>query len=251
VTPLATRVDALRRDFAAVFDGPGLGLIEALLARAEALGGDAGARLSARASLRIESLEAALASATLEVTRELEALGEAAPAAAREALARGDRRAARRALRRARAEASRAREQVAVTWAARLAGEATSRGEGGLGRDLSALCGDGVIDREAHARAVALGSALSSALFRRSAESARAAIAIARSADKLPESAGRYNSQALAIRALTEMAELSPEYARVVVAAIDDLAAVEALLGPNPAAVRKGARKRRPLSHES
>jgi hypothetical protein len=244
VSALGLRVEALRRDFAAVFDGPGLGLIESLLARAERLGGDAGARLSARASLRVEALEAALARATLEVTRELDALGDAAPAAAREALARGDRQAARRAIRRARAGLARAREQVGVAWAARLAGEATSRGEDGLGRELTALCGEGVIDRDAHAHAVALGSTLSSSLFRRSAESARATVAIARSADNLPESAGRYNSQVLALRALSEMAELSPGYVRVVVAAIDDLAAVETLLGPSPSGA-KAARARR------
>ncbi len=72
----------------------------------------------------------------------------------------------------------------------------------------------------------------------------RATVAIARSADNLPESAGRYNSQALAIRALAEMAELSPEYVRVLVAAIDDLAAVANLLGTSPP-VAKVARARR------
>lgn len=241
---LAVRVDALRQDFAAVFDGPGLGLIESLLARAQVLGGEAGARLSMRATLRIEALEAALASATLEVTRELDALGDAAPGAAREALARGDRRAARRALRRARADLVRGREQVGVSWAARLAADATSRGEDGLGRELTALCAEGVIDREAHAHAVALGATLSSALFRRSAESARATVALARSVDNLPESAGRYNSQVLALRALAEMAALSPEYVRVLVAAIDDLAAVANLLGTSPP-VAKVARARR------
>ncbi len=255
MSELANRLHALRQDFAAVFDGPGFGLIASLLSRAELLGGEAGARLSARASLRIEALEAALAQATLEVTRELDALGEAAPVAAREALARGDRQGARRALRRARTEVARAREQVGVSWAARLAGDATSRGEAGLGRELSALCGDGVIDRDAHAHAVALGSTISSALFRRSAESVRATIAIARSAYNLPESSGRYNSQALAIRALAEMAELSPEYARVVVAAIDDLAALDGLVGASPSAAKAGKARRigrrRPLSHES
>lgn len=83
--------------------------------------------------------------------------------------------------------------------------------------------------------------ASSRALFRDSAERARAALAVARAADNLPEAAGPYNAQVLAARALEAMNALSPEYLRTFIAALDDLAAVQALTAePEP---RKGKAK--------
>jgi hypothetical protein len=79
---------------------------------------------------------------------------------------------------------------------------------------------------------VALGDALSRALLRQSAESARATLAVARATDNLPEAAGPYNGQVLVARTLAELAELAPAYVRALVAAADDLAAMEALLTP-------------------
>jgi hypothetical protein len=98
-----------------------------------------------------------------------------------------------------------------------------------------------------HGRAVALGAAVSSALLSASAESVRATIAVARAADNLPEAAGPYNGQVLAARALAAMAELSPAYVRAVVAAADDLAALDARLAPEaqkPKARAPAKRKR-------
>jgi hypothetical protein len=245
VSALRDRVDALRARGAEVFDGPGLAFIESLLVRADAIGGDGGARLEARATERVSALDDALTRESADVADELDAMGELAPAEVRAALERGDPKGARRALKRARFEAARAREPVEVPWAARLGGDATARGEHALAHELTALCATGVIDRGAHAQAVALGGAVSSALFRSSAESVRATVAIARSADSVPESAGPYNGQVLAARALTAMAELSPAYARVVVAAIDDLAALDARLTPQPAKAKARPAKRR------
>lgn len=238
MSELRGRLQALRVASGEVFDGPGLGLVEALLTRGEALGGQAGARLHARAAERAGRIEAALARALGEASRELEAMGPEAPSAAKGALERGDPRAARRAIRQARFEAARSGETVAVPWAARLGGEASLRGEEGLSRELARVCASGVVGRSAHREAVALGGAASSALFRASAESARATVAIARTSDNLPEDAGPYNSQVLAARALARLAELSPAYAAALVAVLDDLAGLEAQLGPEPSRTR-------------
>lgn len=234
MSELRARVAALQASGVEVFDGPGLGLVEALLERAEGLGGGAGERLAARAAERLGLVEAAFARARDEVLGELHAMGEAAPREAREALERGDARGARRALRRARLEAVRSRQRIAVPWAVRLEDEARARGEEELSRAIAALCASGAVERAAHGQAVALGAAASSALLRATAESARATLAIARASDNLPETAGPYNGQVLAARTLAAMAELSPAYARAVVAAIDDLAALDARLGPVP-----------------
>jgi hypothetical protein len=246
VIALRARVESLRAARADVFDGPGFGLLEALLERAEALGGEAGTRLLVRASDRAGLIEAAFKRALDGASCEIEAMGEGAPPAAREALEGGDPRAARRALRRARVDAARSHERIAVSWAARLGSEASARGEESLVQELSELCSNGVVERGAHGRAVALGGVASAALFQASAEGLRATIAIARATDNLPESAGPYNSQVLAARALAAMAELSPAYARAVVAAIDDLASLEVHLGLEPpkARPRPAGRKR-------
>lgn len=249
MSDLRARLEALRAACAEAFDAPGLGLVEALLGRAEALAGAAGERLLGRAEERLGRIEEAFGRASAEARAEIEALGEHPGldlGEAREALTRGDPRAARRAARRAKLAASQARERIAVPWAARLGGAVALRGEEDLARELAALCEGGAVERSSHAQAVALGEAASAALLRGSMESARATIAIARSADNLPEHAGPYNGQVLAARALSVMAEISPAYARAVVAAVDDLAALDARLGPEaPKAKARPARKKR------
>jgi hypothetical protein len=258
MSELHARVEALRALSAQAFDGPGMGLIETLLARAQQLGGNAGARLAARAAERTARVEAAFAAARSEASRELAALGDAASSSTaddvRAAVDRGDLRSARRVIRRARVETARSAEPIAVPWAAPLGLVGSARGEQTLARELDALCTNGVVDRLAHSQALALRGTLSSALYRGSAESVRATVAIARAADNLPEGAGPYNGQVLALRALVAMAELSPEYARVVVAAVDDLAALEAWLAveaakaPTRVSVRPPKRKKNGLS---
>ena len=246
MTDLTVRVESLRAAFADVFDGPGFKLVDALIARADALGGEAGDRLRARAVERVGVIEAALACAVDDASRELAGLDEEASAAANAALRRGDARAARRAIRRARFDVVRSCEKVAVPWAARLGGEAAARGMGSLSRDLVDLCASGFVERSAHGRAVALAGAVSLALFRASAQSMRATIALARTADGIPEGAGPYNGQVLAARALLAMAELSPAYLQAVVAAVDDLAALEARLGTEPSKTKpRPARRKR------
>lgn len=250
---LQSRLLRLREAGAETFDPPGFGLVVALLARAEALPGGAREKIHARAGVRMELLEGALASARAAAEREIGALVEAGaevPGAVADALARGEIARVRREIRRARRELSQRRQDVAVPWVARLGGEARARGASlpdEVARDLERLVEHGgAIPRGAHGRAVALGAAVSSALLSASAESVRATIAVARATDNLPEAAGPYNGQVLAARALTAMAELSPAYVRAVVAAADDLAALDARLAPEaPKPKARAATKRK------
>jgi hypothetical protein len=87
-----------------------------------------------------------------------------------------------------------------------------------------------------------LANALSRAMFRETAEAARATLAMARTTDNLPDAAGPYNGQVLAARALREMARLSPGYLQAYIAGLDDLAALEAT--PEPTVVRSARRRR-------
>ncbi|MFT3764837.1 MAG: DUF2894 domain-containing protein [Minicystis sp.] len=230
---------SLREAGAEVFDPPGFGFVASLLARAEGEGGGARDRIRERARQRIDLLRSALESARAVAERELAAIRDEGASVApdlAEALARGEISSVRRAIRRARRELVRARQRVDVPWVGRLREEALARGAAlpdEVARDLDRLAGDGgAVDRGAHGRAVAVGSAVSSALLSASAESVRATIAVARAADNVPDTAGPYNGQVLAARALAAMAELSPAYVRAVVAAVDDLAGMDARLAP-------------------
>lgn len=237
---LEARLEALGAGGAEALDGPGLALARALVARGEALGGAPRDHLRARAAARVAQIERALASgreaARQAIAALVEVLGEAPPAL-HDALARGDLDGVRRAVRRRLRDLARERRRVAVPWAARLHGEARSRGAAlpeEVSRDLDALAAAPDVAHGAHASAAALGSTVSSALFRASAESVRAAMAVARAADNVPADAGPYNAQVLAARALSIMAELAPAYLQVVVTAVDDLAALEARLAVEP-----------------
>jgi hypothetical protein len=252
----AERLATLRAAGAEVFDAPGFGLAASLLARAEALGGGAGALLVERARLRLDALEASLREGRAAAERALGALVEDGAVVApelRAALSRGEVTRVRREARRVLRERARERQRVQIPWVTRLRGEALSRGATASADapvDLEGLGGaDGTVERGAHGRAVALGDALSSSLLRQSAESARATLAVARAADNLPEAAGPYNAQVLVARTLTALAELSPAYVRALVAAADDLAALEAALAPEAQKVKqakpKAAKRRR------
>lgn len=254
MSPLAELVTALRAAGGEVFDPLGFRFIESLVARGEILGGGARDRLFDRARLRIDALGAALREARVTAEQELRALaadGASIAPVLREALARGEVARVRRDLRRALQGRAKERQRVQVPWLTRLRGAAVSRGArlpDAVTRDLEGVgAEDGSVDRGAHTRVVAVGDALSDALFRESAESMRAMLAVARAADDVPDDAGPYNGQVLAARALAVMAELSPTYVRAVVAMADDLAALEALLAPEAEAARgkKKAGKRR------
>ena len=163
--------------------------------------------LAGRIEARIEALEAAYRAARDAATGAIATLADAGvvtPAELTEALRRGDFVGVRRGVRRLLGAREQAQRPARVPWVARLRGEARSREIAlpeEVTRGLDALGGaDCTVVRSAMRRAQAVGSAVSSALFRESAEHARAELAVARATDNLPEGAGPYNGQVLAAR---------------------------------------------------
>jgi hypothetical protein len=247
------RLDALRAGGGAEFDALGQAFVRTLVARAEAEAEGVQTLLAGRIEARIAALVASFHAERAVAEGELEKLGGAGFAATdelRAALSQGDFTAVRRGVRRLLGELKEAQRPARVPWIARLRGEARAR-EVALPDDvirgLDALhVEDGAVERTERRRAQALGNAMSSALFRESAQGARAELAVARAADNLPEGAGPYNGQVLAAKALSAMAALSPGYVRALIAGLDDLAAIEALLVPEERTRRKPVRAKRP-----
>ncbi|AKT35973.1 DUF2894 domain-containing protein [Chondromyces crocatus] len=197
---LEHRLAQLGADGARGMDPPGFRFAEALLERAQALGGGAAARLLSRASARLDQLEAALVRKRGDAAAALKALDDAgveAPAEVQAALERGDlaevTRAAHRRLR-PRVNLT-PRETPKRPWLARL-------------RDEAAVS------------------------FKESLGSARATLAVARAADRVPPNAGPYNPHAIAARTLLTAEGLSPAYVRALMDELEDLAALEAAFAP-------------------
>ncbi|MFO0614578.1 MAG: hypothetical protein U0414_18480 [Polyangiaceae bacterium] len=92
------------------------------------------------------------------------------------------------------------------------------------------------------AEARSLAADISRALYDQSVSGARAAVAIARVRDNLPEGAGPYNAQVIAAEALDRLGALSPSYAAALIASLDDLASLDAL--PSPKARAKAPLRR-------
>lgn len=247
------RLDALRAGGGAEFDPLGQAMIVTLAARAEAEPVAVQTILLGRIEARLGSLEAAFHAEREGAHGEIATLAKAGiepSTAVREALSRGDFASVRRGARQLHGALREARKPARVPWIARLRGEARSRElalSDELTRGLDALgADDGTVDRTELRRAQALGNAMSSALFRESAQSARAELAVARAADNLPDGAGPYNGQVLAARALAAMAALSPGYVRALIAGLDDLAAMEALLTPEERKTVKPSKAKKP-----
>jgi len=231
------RLETLRQGGAEVFDGPGFRFIEALLERAEGLEGVAGEHLRRRAAERLSGFEAAFASARAEARATLATLdaADADPDAdfAR-AYASGDygfvRREAPRALRRARTDDVDAARRRVV----RLARQARSRGltlQPALrARVHAATVGEQPIEALPELRTV--GDQLARALFREAADHARSALVVARASDRVAETVGPYNPDALAARTLALVEALSPGYLRATLAGLEDLAALRRLPEP-------------------
>ena len=233
------RLDGLRQRGGVEYDSLGQGLIVTLLARAEAEDDGVQGLLMGRIEARLCAIEAAFRADRCGADREIATLEDAGiepSGEVREALGRGDFASVRRGARQLLGARQEATKTARVPWIARLRGEARSRDlalSDEVTRGLDALgAEDGTVDRTEMRRAQALGNAMSSALFRESAEGARAELAVARAADNLPDGAGPYNGQVLAAKALSAMAALSPGYVRALISGLDDLAAMEALLAP-------------------
>jgi hypothetical protein len=252
------RLGRLRDGGGEEFDALGQAFVVTLIARAEAEDEGVQTLLAGRIEARVEALEASFRAERALAGSELERLADAgieATEGLREALSQGDFASVKRGVRRLLGERKEAQRPARVPWIARLRGEARTR-EVALPEDvirgLDALhVEDGAVDRTERRRAQALGNAMSSALFRESAEGARAELAVARAADNLPEGAGPYNGQVLAAKALSAMAALSPGYVRALIAGLDDLAAIEALLAPEERTRRKPVRPKRPKKKQS
>ncbi len=242
---MTRRLEALRAQGAEAFDGPGFRFIEALLERAEGLDGVAGEHLRRRAAERLSAFEAAFASARAEARATLATLdaAEADPEGDfTRAFASGDygfvRREAPRALRRARTDdVDAARSRVL-----RLARQARGRGltlPPPLRARVQAATADGARDPDALAELRTVGDQLARALFREAADHARSALVVARAGDRVAETVGPYNPEALAARTLALVEALSPGYLRATLAGLEDLAALRRL--PEP---RRGRRRR-------
>jgi hypothetical protein len=247
------RLDSLREGGGAEYDPLGQALIITLLARAEAEDEGVQAILMTRIEARLAALESALRAGRDDAHREIATLVDAGiepSPAVREALRQGDFSTVRRGVRQLFGAHRDAKKTARVPWIARLRGEASSRDlalSDEVTRGLDALeIEDGSVDRTEMRRAQALGNAMSSALFRESAEGARAELAVARAADNLPDGAGPYNGQVLAAKALSAMAALSPGYVRALIAGLDDLAAMEVLLAAEERKTIKPAKPKKP-----
>ncbi|MEP7120859.1 MAG: DUF2894 domain-containing protein [Byssovorax sp.] len=249
------RLDRLRARGGAEYDPLGQALIVTLVARAEAEDEAVQTILMGRIDARLDSLEAAFRADRARADGEiatLESAGIEPSGEVREALKRGDFASVRRGARRLHGARKEAQKTARVPWIARLRGEARSRDlalSDEVTRGLDALAiaiEDDLVDRAGMRRAQALGNAMSSALFRESAAGARAELAVARAADNLPDGAGPYNGQVLAAKALSAMAALSPGYVRALIAGLDDLAAMEALLAPEERKAVKPAKAKKP-----
>lgn len=252
---LGVRLDRLVRAGAGRFDPPGVRCIEILLERARTIGGEGGTRLAERAAARLVALEEALVRARGEAREALGRLAEAGLAPdgdVAEAMEAGDYANARRAADRARLEARRARRSPERRWLRRVARRAASRvlalpHDVAMGLARLEEVGPSS-DLAARRTAQELGGVVSLALFRETAETARAQLAVARALDNLPEQPGPYNPQLLAARALATLSELSPAYLRAFMANLDDLARLEAAIvamQPEPEPAKKPAKKRK------
>ncbi len=255
ITAARVRLDGLRERGGSEYDPLGQALILTLVARAEAEDEAVKTLLMGRIEARLCSLESAFRAERAHADDEIATLANAGiePSfAVREALQRGDFASVRRGARQLHGARKEAQKTARVPWIARLRGEARSRDlalSDDVTRGLDALglgFEDGTVDRAERRRAQALGNAMSSALFRESAEGARAELAVARAADNLPDGAGPYNGQVLAAKALSAMAALSPGYVRALIAGLDDLAAMEVLLAPEERKTIKPAKPKKP-----
>lgn len=233
------RLESLKADGAATYDPPGLRFIEALLIRAQALDGEAAARLRARATARIDALRDRLEAdrSTAEALVDtLRAAGADPEAEYEKAFESGD---FRRILRESERALGRAKAEAGPTdrgRLSRLCGQARRQGLG-LPPEVEAA-----LVSEAPDAARQAADQLAQALFRHISRDARGAVAVARAADRLPAAVGPYNPAALAGQVLAAAEALSPAWLRSVLSSLEDLGTLQAL-PPLPA--RSHGRRRR------
>lgn len=211
---LAQRLSELHAEGAAVYDGPGLRFIEALLERAHGLDGAVAERLEARAAARLSAFEAQMRAARAESEATLATLtaADADPDGAFAAAhASGD---FKRVAREASGALRRVRAADPLLRLARLAAQAEAHG---------------LIMPDAPEDAALAADQIAHALFRHAADQVRGTLTVARAVDRLPAEAGPYNPEALTARALAAMQALAPGWMRARLAALEDLAVLTTL----------------------
>lgn len=200
--------------------------VETLLARGEALGGGAGARLIGRAALRAEALGRELDEAK---TRARESLGSdhSQDGALAPAIDAGRVHEALRAARRRRIAPGRP-DAGLDAWLGRLSSEARARGLPCSGRAVGPLA---------------------AVLYESSRDALSATLVAVRAEADVPANAGPYNPLAIAARTLAELSKLAPAYLAATVAYLDELAPLLSLPAPAPERARPspaGPRRKRP-----
>ena len=171
------------------------------------------AGLDERASVRLTELERAFEAAKVELDdarRKLQEGGAPEPAELACAAEEGDLRHARRLAEKALRDHERIRRSPASRWALALAERARTRSLRLAPELASRVRGLGAADAPSVDEARALAADLSRALYDESVSGVRAAVAIARVRDNLPEGAGPYNPHVIAAEALDRIGALSP-----------------------------------------
>lgn len=226
--------DALRSlEALRAFDPDGAKLIDRLVA----------AGLDEKANTRREELARALEAAKVDLAAaraKLRERGAVEPSEVEVAAVRGDVRHARRLAERALSDHEAAERSPTSRWALSLADRARDRSIA-LTPDLARrVRGLKQLDpARSVGEARALAADLSRALYDEALSGARATVAIARVRDNLPETAGPYNPQVIAAEALDRLGTMSPGFAAAFIAALDDLATLDALAAPASASKAK------------
>lgn len=245
---IEARLTHLEQIGARVFDPVGYQFALTLARRADEENAVASAHLRTRAHARMDLLDANYEDSRREATEALEELSQVDPAAAHalgQDLAAGH---ARGLVKRAKAltvARSGAARGQAVTRLMRLEEEARRR------------CPSVPPALEERSRAVYSESETVDALkvhevanwyslllFRETTASARLGDTLADFDREIAEEAGPYNAQAIAAATVTQLAEMSPSYVRMLLAHISDLAEGKRLLGLNapPPKKKRGRR---------
>lgn len=246
---LRERIARLEAAGASAFDGPTLRYVETLLARAEAdLPEGAAERLIARAKARLDRLEDALNEARKEAASHVAALEAVDPESAREAheiMVRGDHREASRL---ARSRLVRHDPEAPTRLLDRLSSlEDRARAfelrfPADLRNRLDALRAAPLPLGAVGLRAgFSLANKLSMALLDAVLSRSRSSLLVLRMARgrHLPEQVGPYNPRAVATRALDRVGKLAPDYLRVWLDVLGDLAALERLVPPKASPPRR------------
>lgn len=233
IEQLRGRAEELAKAGALGFDGPAYGFVVGLIARAERLGGDAAVRLCTRAADRLDDLAHRLERERARAARELDDLEACGVdrARAEALLARGDTGAVLRAARGRRALVDRGARPPRLTPTVPV-DERSSRRRAGA----AAL-------RAARARAAkrAVTDALSARYRARRAELATA-MELGSAREVMPEVAGPYNGQTVALELLEKLAELSPLYAHTLLEKMRELAPLAVLPADEPPPPRRERR---------